>query len=191
LKTRLKLLLKRHPEFPPIDISPKTILKCRTVTLHNFQIIHSLAGRDRQERNPSNIFSQKHYQVQGTRTCAAIELPLHYNRTTPDSQHLDHSFMTPLNDVSDGSADYNRLQSFRQSVNSLMAELSPIKGCLIIRSDTPPQIPPVCTPSDHKNLNPNYCWSSALFRPGILNIASPLHSWHPAVLSNEIPIGKQ
>jgi hypothetical protein len=28
-------------------------------------------------------------------------------------------------------------------------------------------------------------------RPGIPNIAGPLHSWHTAVLSDEIPIGKQ
>jgi hypothetical protein len=28
-------------------------------------------------------------------------------------------------------------------------------------------------------------------RPGILNIAGPLHSRHPAVLSDEILIGKQ
>jgi hypothetical protein len=55
----------------------------------------------------------------------------------------------------------------------------------------PLQIPTVFTPSDHKNLNTNYCWSSALSRPGILNIAGPLPSWHPAQLSNEIPIGKQ
>ena len=54
------------------------------------QIINFLASSDRQERNRSNIFNQKHYQVQDTGTCAADELLLHLTRTTPASQHLTY-----------------------------------------------------------------------------------------------------
>jgi len=160
---------------------------CNVEQLHFIlvHISHSLASRDRQERNWNIIFCQKHYQVQDTGTCASVELLLHLTRTTPASQYLNHSLITPLNEVSDASANSKPLQTFCQRVNSLVAELS--SYCAV----TPLQIPPVFTPSDHKNLNINYRWSLALSRPGILNIAGPLHSRHPAVLSNEIPIGKQ